>query len=56
MVVDGSAEDRKLVALYRRGDRLSAALGISRARQLMAYRPLLASSASFDEALEASRR
>ena len=55
VVVDGSAEDRKLVALYRRGDKLSAALGISRARQLMAYRPLLASAASFDEALEVSR-
>jgi NADPH-dependent 2,4-dienoyl-CoA reductase/sulfur reductase-like enzyme len=55
VVVDGSAEDRKLVALYRRGDRLSAALGISRARQLMAYRPLLAAAASFDEALELSR-
>jgi NADPH-dependent 2,4-dienoyl-CoA reductase/sulfur reductase-like enzyme len=56
VVVDGSAEDRKLVALYRRGDKLSAALGISRARQLMAYRPLLTSGASFDEALEVSRR
>jgi hypothetical protein len=55
VVVDGSAADRKLVALYRRGDRLSAALGISRPRQLMAYRPLLAAAASFDEALEASR-
>jgi NADPH-dependent 2,4-dienoyl-CoA reductase/sulfur reductase-like enzyme len=55
VVVDGSAEDRKLVALYRRGDRLSAALGISRARQLMAYRPLLAAAASFDEAIEVSR-
>lgn len=55
VVVDGSAEDRKLVALYRRGDRLTAALGISRARQLMAYRPLLAAAASFDEAIEVSR-
>ncbi|HEX3841514.1 MAG TPA: FAD-dependent oxidoreductase [Acidimicrobiales bacterium] len=55
VVVDGSGEDRKLVALYRRGDRLSAALAISRPRQLMAYRPLLAAAASFDEALELSR-
>ncbi|HEY1990712.1 MAG TPA: FAD-dependent oxidoreductase [Acidimicrobiales bacterium] len=55
VIVDGSTEDRKLVALYRRGDRLSAALGISRARQLMAYRPLLASGASFDAALEVAR-
>jgi NADPH-dependent 2,4-dienoyl-CoA reductase/sulfur reductase-like enzyme len=57
LVVDGSAEaeGRKLVALYRRGDRLSAALAISRPRQLMAYRPLLAAAASFDEAVEVSR-
>jgi NADPH-dependent 2,4-dienoyl-CoA reductase/sulfur reductase-like enzyme len=51
VVVDGSVEDGKLVALYRRGDRLRAALAFSRARQLMAYRPLLAAGASFDEAL-----
>ncbi len=33
-----------------RGDRLQAALAFSRPRQLMAYRPLLAAGASFDEA------
>lgn len=55
VVVDGTAEDRKLVALYRRGDRLSAALAISRPRQLMAYRPLLDAGASFDDALGLSR-
>lgn len=55
VVVDGTAEDRKLVALYRRGDRLSAALAISRPRQLMAYRPLLEAGASFDDALGLSR-
>ena len=38
VVVDGSVEEGKLVALYRRGDRLRAALAFSRARQLMAYR------------------
>jgi NADPH-dependent 2,4-dienoyl-CoA reductase/sulfur reductase-like enzyme len=55
VVVDGTEADRKLVALYRRGDRLAAALAISRPRQLMAYRPLLAAGASFDEALAVSR-
>jgi NADPH-dependent 2,4-dienoyl-CoA reductase/sulfur reductase-like enzyme len=55
VVVEGSEEDRKLVALYRRGDRLRAALAFSRPRQLMAYRPLLAAGASFDEALALTR-
>jgi NADPH-dependent 2,4-dienoyl-CoA reductase/sulfur reductase-like enzyme len=53
-VVDGSPEEERMVAIYRRGDRLSGALAFSRARQLMAYRPLLAAGASFDEALAAS--
>lgn len=51
VVVEGSVEEGRLVALYRRGDRLRAALAFSRPRQLMAYRPLLAAGASFDEAL-----
>jgi NADPH-dependent 2,4-dienoyl-CoA reductase/sulfur reductase-like enzyme len=55
VVVDGSTEQGKLVALYRRGDRLRAALAFSRPRHLMAYRPLLAAGASFDEALAVSR-
>lgn len=55
VVVEGSAEEGKLVALYRRGDRLRGALAFSRPRQLMAYRPLLAAGASFDEALALSR-
>jgi len=55
VIVDGSVEERKLVALYRHGDRLSAALAFSRPRQLMSYRPLLAAGASFDEALALAR-
>ncbi|HEY6623756.1 MAG TPA: FAD/NAD(P)-binding oxidoreductase [Acidimicrobiales bacterium] len=55
VVVDGSVDEHKLVALYRHGDRLSAALAFSRPRQLMSYRPLLAAGASFDEALEHAR-
>lgn len=52
-VVDGSldAEDGKFVALYGRAGRLTAALAVSRPRQLMAFRPLLAAGASWDEAL-----
>ncbi|HXA30724.1 MAG TPA: FAD-dependent oxidoreductase [Acidimicrobiales bacterium] len=55
VIVDGSVEERKLVALYRDGDRLSGALAFSRPRQLMSYRPLLAAGASFDEALALAR-
>ena len=55
VIVDGSVDEHKLVALYRHGDRLGAALAFSRPRQLMSYRPLLAAGASFDEALEHAR-
>ncbi len=55
VVVEGSVEEGKLVALYRRGDRLQAVLAFSRPRHLMAYRPLLAAGASFDEALAVAR-
>ena len=54
-VVDGSADEGRMVALYKRGDRLQAALAFSRPRQLMAYRPLLAAGASFNEALAVAR-
>jgi NADPH-dependent 2,4-dienoyl-CoA reductase/sulfur reductase-like enzyme len=55
VVVDGSLDEGKFVALYRRGDHLRAAAAFSRSRQLMAYRPLLAAGASFDDALSVSR-
>jgi NADPH-dependent 2,4-dienoyl-CoA reductase/sulfur reductase-like enzyme len=55
VVVSGSLDEGKFIALYRRADRLRAVLGFSQPRQLMSYRPLLAAGASFDEALEASR-
>ena len=52
-MVDGSldAEDAKFVALYGRAGRLTAALAVSRPRQLMGYRPLLEAGASFEDAL-----
>ncbi len=50
-VVDGSLEERRFVALYGREGQLTAALGFGRPRQLMGYRPLLESGASWDEAL-----
>jgi NADPH-dependent 2,4-dienoyl-CoA reductase/sulfur reductase-like enzyme len=53
VVVDGSLEGR-FVALYRRGDTLSAVAAVTRPRQLMAYRPLLAAGAPFAEALAVS--
>ncbi len=54
-IVEGPSEEGKLVALYRRGDRLQAAIAFSRPRQLMGYRALLAAGASFDEALAVAR-
>ena len=55
-VVDGSEAEGKLVALYRRADRLIGALGVSRIRQVMSYRALLAGGASWDEALAHAAR
>ena len=55
VVVDGTLEER-FVALYRRGDALSGAAALTRPRQLMSYRPLLAARASFDEALAVAGR
>ncbi|HEY5025554.1 MAG TPA: FAD-dependent oxidoreductase [Acidimicrobiales bacterium] len=51
VVVDGSVSERRFVALYGRAGRLTAALGFSRPRQLMGYRPLLEVGTSFDAAL-----
>ncbi|MGB7050083.1 MAG: FAD-dependent oxidoreductase [Acidimicrobiales bacterium] len=55
VVVDGSVDSGRMVALYRRGDQLQAALAFSRPRQLMVYRSLLAAGASFNEALAVAR-
>jgi NADPH-dependent 2,4-dienoyl-CoA reductase/sulfur reductase-like enzyme len=50
-VVDGSFEEGKFVALFGRGDRLSAVMAIGRPRQLMMYRPLLQNGSSWTDAL-----
>lgn len=51
VIVSGSGDEGKLVALYRSGDRLGAVLTFSQPAKLMGYRPLLAAGASFDQAL-----
>ncbi len=54
VVVDGTVENGRFVALYGGGGRLTAALGFGRPRQLMGYRRLLEDRTSFDEALAAT--
>jgi NADPH-dependent 2,4-dienoyl-CoA reductase/sulfur reductase-like enzyme len=51
VIVDGSLVDRRLTALYRRGDRLVACLALNQPRALIKYRRLLAAGASWDAAL-----
>ena len=51
LVVDGSVADRRLTALYRRGDRVVACLTVNQPRALIKSRKLLASKASWDAAL-----
>jgi NADPH-dependent 2,4-dienoyl-CoA reductase/sulfur reductase-like enzyme len=51
MIVDGSLAERRLTALYRRGDRVVACLAVNQPRALIKYRKLLAAAASWDAAL-----
>jgi NADPH-dependent 2,4-dienoyl-CoA reductase/sulfur reductase-like enzyme len=53
-VVDGSIEERKFAALYRKGNRLVAVLGFNRPRLVMQYSRLIANRATWDEALTAA--
>jgi 3-phenylpropionate/trans-cinnamate dioxygenase ferredoxin reductase subunit len=50
-VVDGSTEERRFVALYRRGDRVVGALAMNQPRQLLAYQRLIERGASWAEAM-----
>jgi NADPH-dependent 2,4-dienoyl-CoA reductase/sulfur reductase-like enzyme len=53
-VVAGDPNDGAWLALYRRGDRLIGALGVSKIRALMPYRALLAQQSSWVDALAAA--
>jgi 3-phenylpropionate/trans-cinnamate dioxygenase ferredoxin reductase subunit len=51
VVVEGSLEEGKFVALYGRAGRLRAVMAIGKPRQLMGYRPLIEAGTSWDDAL-----
>jgi NADPH-dependent 2,4-dienoyl-CoA reductase/sulfur reductase-like enzyme len=51
VIVDGSLADRRLTALFRRGDRVVACLAVNQPRALTKYRKLLAGDAPWDAAL-----
>ncbi len=53
-VVDGSLAERRFVALYRRGDRVVAALGMNRPAPLARWRMRLADGVSWAEATASS--
>ena len=50
-VVDGSLDERRFVALYRRGDEVVAALGMNRPAPLARWRARLADRVGWDEAI-----
>lgn len=52
-VVEGSADARELVALYRCGDRVCGVTGVNRPRQTRGYRALVAEGADWAGALAA---
>ena len=53
--VEEPDDEGRFICLYRRGDLLGAALGVSRPANVMGYRALLERGASFDEALAHAR-
>jgi NADPH-dependent 2,4-dienoyl-CoA reductase/sulfur reductase-like enzyme len=50
-IVRGSIDEGKFVAVYGRGGRFVGVVGFSSARHVMAFRPLLATTTSYDDAL-----
>jgi 3-phenylpropionate/trans-cinnamate dioxygenase ferredoxin reductase component len=52
VIIDGSLADRRLTALYRRGDRVVACLAVNQPRAVIKYRKLLADGASWDAATD----
>jgi hypothetical protein len=51
VIVDGSLADRRLTALYRRGDRVVACLAVNQPLALIEYRKLIAGAALWEAAL-----
>jgi 3-phenylpropionate/trans-cinnamate dioxygenase ferredoxin reductase subunit len=51
VVVDGSLEDRRFAAIYRRGEHIGGVLAMNRPRQVVTYRALIERNARWDEAL-----
>src|SRR5262245_6394615 len=51
VIVDGSLADRRLTALYRRGDRVVACLAVNQPLALIKYRKLIAGDALWEAAL-----
>jgi 3-phenylpropionate/trans-cinnamate dioxygenase ferredoxin reductase component len=54
VVVDGSLDERRFAAVFRRGGRLVGVVAMNRPRQVVVYRRLLERDASWDEALTAA--
>jgi len=54
VIVDGSLQERKFTALFRRDDRLVACFALSQPRALIKYRKLLADNASWEQATAVS--
>src|SRR5678815_3383659 len=51
VIVDGSLAERRLTALYRRGDRVVACITVNQPRALIKYRKLIAGGALWEAAL-----
>jgi NADPH-dependent 2,4-dienoyl-CoA reductase/sulfur reductase-like enzyme len=56
VVVDGSLDERRFVAVYGRAGRIVGALGFSRPRVVMQYRKMIAERASWQDALAHASR
>ncbi|HTW21784.1 MAG TPA: FAD-dependent oxidoreductase [Mycobacteriales bacterium] len=56
MLVDGNLDNGSFLVLYRRGDRIVAALGVEQRSQIMKYRLMIGKGASWAEALEFARQ
>ena len=48
VIVEGSIEERRFVALFRRGDRCTAVLGVNRPRHVMQARMKMAETLDWD--------